>query len=158
MNRQRPLVIRPLRARPAKASAWWLLGGVVLVAALAVQGAVAWLQWRDHQSGLFTEGLHKGDLISVMLKGGQIYYGEFEASDAHAVQLKNVFYVQTLTNPATQQVSNRLLNRKKNDWHAPESMTIALAEMVMIEAVGSQSKLAQLVKTDLQAPPPPAQP
>ena len=83
-----------------------------------------------------------------MLANGQVYYGEFVESDANHLRLTNVYYVQSTVDPQTQQAGNRLVSRRKADWHAPLWMTLPLDKVLMVEAVAPDSRLAQLVKED----------
>ena len=123
--------------------------GLILVALIvlsqAVQGWVTWQQQSGRVANAFAE---KGQLCSVTLTNGQIYYGRFVAANATYLQLQEVYYVQSRVDPATNEVSNALVARRKADWHAPQWMAISLDNVMLIESVGLDSRLAQLIAQD----------
>lgn len=128
-----------------------ILGAVLVLALTTVQSVRAWIEWKAQQRTTLAVDYGPGDIISVMLLGGQIYYGSFAGIDARYIQLKDVYYVQTFVDPATNNQGNRLVSRNKVDWHAPEVTVIALDKTVMVERVGRQSRLAQLIEQDKKA-------
>ena len=132
-----------------------LLGGLLVTALIATQATRAWLDWRAQEHSVLTAGFAMGDPVSVMLVGGQIYYGSFAGSDARHLQLKGVYYVQSFVDPATNNQGNRLVSRNKADWHSPELTVIALDKTVMVERVGKQSRLALLIEQDKKTAPAP---
>jgi hypothetical protein len=124
---------------------------VLLAGVLLVQGVQAWGTWRRESGATAFGTLAPGQLCSVLLTNGQIYYGNFAEADAGHVRLQNVYYVQTSVDPATNQAANRLVNRHKADWHAPEWMLIPADKVVLLEAVGTGSRLAELIEQDRKA-------
>lgn len=126
--------------------------GLVLAAALvATEAAQAWaaLYGGGRSGALSTVAV--GELCSVQLVNGQVYYGSFVDAVAGHVRLKNVYYVQTVVESPGSAQSNRLVNRRKTDWHAPEWTSIPLDKVLMVEAVGAGSRLAQLIEQDQKA-------
>ena len=59
--------------------------------------------------------------------------------------------MQSYTQPDGQP-GNRVVSRKKNDWHGPEWQLLAADKIVSMEAVGPQSQLARLIAQDKAAP------
>jgi hypothetical protein len=55
-----------------------------------------------------------------------------------------VFYVVSQTNPDTKQVNNVLVKRGK-ELHEPDRMYLNPNEVVFVEPVGTNSKVAQLI-------------
>lgn len=119
--------------------------GALLVAAEGVQ---AWASLNREIAAPLPAEIAKGTLCSVMLVNGQIYYGDLDAANRRYVSLRNVYYVQTLPPAPGAAPANRLVNRRKADWHAPTLMSIPADKILMIEAVGPDSPLAGLVKQD----------
>jgi hypothetical protein len=83
-----------------------------------------------------------------MLVNGQIYYGELVDAGPRFVRLQNVYYVQVTTAAPGAAPTNRLVNRRRADWHAPTLTAIPVDKVLMIEAVGNASRLAELIKQD----------
>jgi hypothetical protein len=81
---------------------------------------------------------------AVLLDTGQVYYGKLEAAGTDYPVLRDVFYVQGTMNPETKQVTNILVRRGK-EWHAPDRMILNARHIVLIEPVGTDSKVAQLI-------------
>lgn len=124
--------------------------GLVLAAALvAAQAVQAWTDWR-RTAAATPPGVAAGSLCSVMLVNGQVYYGDCLFDAPGWVGLRDVYYVQVVAAPPGGQPGNRLVSRRKADWHAPAQMTIPLDKVLLIEAVGPASRLAELVKQDRQ--------
>lgn len=137
----------PAAPPPRNLAPWFVMGTLLLV----VQLAQAWALWGRDEPGGPLGGVQRGALCSVMLGNGQVYYGDFVQADARHLRIENVYYVQTTPDPATGQPANRLVSRRKADWHAPQWMSIPLDKVVMVEAVGEGSRLAELVAQDRKA-------
>jgi hypothetical protein len=58
-----------------------------------------------------------------------------------------VYYIQSQVNPDTKAVSNTLV-RRGNEWHGPDRMLLNERHVVLIEPVGTGSKVAQLIAAD----------
>ena len=58
--------------------------------------------------------------------------------------LKDVFYIQSSTNPETKQTMNVLVKRGK-ELHAPDRMNLNPSQIILVEPVGPDSKVAQLI-------------
>lgn len=81
---------------------------------------------------------------AVLLDTGQVYYGKLEAAGSDYPVLRDVFYIQGAMNQETKQVTNILVRRGK-EWHAPDRMILNARHIVLIEPVGIDSKVAQLI-------------
>lgn len=135
----------------ARGAAAWVVA--VSVAGLcAVQAVQAWAMARNGDAAVL-QGIAPGRLCSVLLTNGQVYYGRLVQAGVQQVQVAEVYYVQSAVDPQTHEPGNRLVNRRRNDWHAPESMVIPRDKVVLVEAVGAQSRLAKLIEQDQAAPP-----
>ena len=85
-----------------------------------------------------------GDTQAVLLTTGQLFFGRLEnPNSAHPV-LRDVFYIQSVTDPATKQVNNVLVKRGK-ELHAPETMVLNASTIAYIESVGADSQVAKLI-------------
>lgn len=81
---------------------------------------------------------------AVLLDTGQVYYGKIEALSTPYPILRDVYYVQSTTDPATKQVSNILIRRGK-EWHGPDFTVLNARHIAMVEPVGPTSKVAELI-------------
>jgi hypothetical protein len=82
---------------------------------------------------------------AVLLTNGQVYYGRLEGyGTAHPV-LREVYYIQVQTNSETKEQKNILLKRGK-EWHAPDRMYLNPSQILLVEPVGTESKVADLIR------------
>jgi hypothetical protein len=81
---------------------------------------------------------------AVLLDTGLVYYGKISGLGGAYPILRNVYYIQTSTDPQSKQVNNVLI-RRGNEFHGPEFTVLAARHIVMIEPVGANSKVAQLI-------------
>ena len=105
---------------------------------------------------LFTQGCDKGDFEkqtfkteyqAVLLANGMYYFGKIEKINSRYIELKDVYYVRTFQNPETKQPDNKLFAKSK-DLHLPDRMFINANQVILIEPVSPDSKIAQLMKGD----------
>jgi hypothetical protein len=82
---------------------------------------------------------------AVLLSNGQVYYGRLEGYGTSQPVLREVYYIQVQTNPETKQQTNILLKRGK-EWHAPDRMYLNPNQILLVEPVGTESKVADLIK------------
>jgi hypothetical protein len=114
----------------------WILAGLVVVAA-ATYHLVS--QVRESKLAFTTP------YQAVLLVNGSVYFGHLQNySSGHPI-LVDVYYVVSQTNPETKQTSNVLVKRGK-ELHAPDRMYLNPGEIVFVEPVGVDSKIAQLIK------------
>jgi hypothetical protein len=81
---------------------------------------------------------------AVLLSNGSAYFGRLEGLGTPYPVLKDVFYVQSVTDPQTKQVNNILVKRGK-EWHAPDRMILNANMIVLVEPVSTASRVAQLI-------------
>lgn len=81
---------------------------------------------------------------AVLLSNGSAYFGQLEGLGTPYPVLRDVFYVQSVTDPQTKQVSNILVKRGK-EWHAPDRMILNANMIVLVEPVSTGSRVAQLI-------------
>lgn len=137
-----------------KGSAALIALGIALGALLVgTQAARAWSDWRRVQAVAAPPTGGAGALCSVTLINGQVYYGDCADSAPGYITLRDVYYVQVVPAQPGGQPGNRLVSRRKADWHAPQQMSIPLEKVMLVEAVAPNSRLADLVRQDRQAPP-----
>jgi hypothetical protein len=96
------------------------------------------------QEDLKKENL-KTEYQGVLLLGGTGYFGKIEKIGPRFVEMTEVYYVQNQQNPETKEVQSLLVKRGK-EWHGPDRMYINLAQVIMIEPVGSDSRLYKMIK------------
>jgi len=95
---------------------------------------------------------HKGLEIAtpyaaVLLDNGQVYYGKLTNSGSRFPELTDVYYIQSQANPDTKAV-NSVLVRRGSEWHGPDRMFLNQRHIILIEPVGTNSKVAQLIEAD----------
>ena len=83
----------------------------------------------------------------VLLDNGQVYYGKLANAGSELPELTDVYYIQSQVNQDTKAVSN-ILVRRGNEWHAPDRMFLNQRHIILIEPVGTNSKVAQLIEAD----------
>ena len=81
---------------------------------------------------------------AVFLDNGQVFFGKLSEAGSDYPLLKEVFYVQTQTNPETKEVRSILIKRG-NEWHGPTSMRVNSKHIVVIEPVSAESKVSKLI-------------
>jgi hypothetical protein len=113
----------------------WILVGLLLAAAAAYH---LFLQYRD-STVVFTTPYQ-----AILLTNGSVYFGHLQGyGSAHPV-LVDAYYIVTQTNPETKQASNLLVKRGK-ELHAPDRMYLNPGQLLFVEPVGADSKVAQLI-------------
>jgi hypothetical protein len=86
----------------------------------------------------------EGEYQALFLDNGQVFFGKLSDIGSDYPLLKEVFYVQTQTNPETKEVRSILIKRG-NEWHGPTSMRVNSKHIVVIEPVSAESKVAKLI-------------
>jgi hypothetical protein len=81
---------------------------------------------------------------AVLLINGAVYYGKLEGYGTRNATLTDVFYIVSKTDPTTKQVQNVLVKRGK-ELHEPDRMYLNSSQIVFVEPVGQNSKVAQLI-------------
>jgi len=113
----------------------WVLAGIVVIVA-------AFMFVRDTRPGppvVFTTPYQ-----AVLLTNGTAYFGKLEGYGTARPVLKEVYYIVTQTNPETKQQNNVLVRRGK-ELHEPDIMYLNPNQILCVESVGPNSKVAQLI-------------
>ena len=84
---------------------------------------------------------------AVLLDNGSVYFGKLQGAGTQYPVLTDVYYVQSQVNQDTKEVKNILI-RRGNEWHSPDRMYLNARHIVLIEPVGSNSKVAELIAQD----------
>src|SRR5215469_4877601 len=81
---------------------------------------------------------------AVLLTNGSVYFGHLQDyGTSHPVRT-HIYYVVSQGNPETMQVTNSLVKRGK-ELHEPDRMYLNPNQIVFVESVGPNSKVAQLI-------------
>lgn len=87
---------------------------------------------------------------AVALTNGQVFFGRIDGLDGNYTVLRDVFYIQSRQNPESKEVTNVLIKRG-GEAHAPDRMVINRQQVLLIEPVGADSKIAKLISEQIQA-------
>ena len=87
---------------------------------------------------------------AVLLDNGNLYYGKLSNAGSSFPELTDVYYIQNAVNQETKAVTS-LLVRRGNEWHGPDRMFLNEHHIILIEPVGTSSKVAQLIEADKQS-------
>ena len=82
---------------------------------------------------------------AVLLTNGSAYFGHLSGYGGPHPVLTDVYYIVSQTNPQTQQATPALVKRGK-ELHEPDRMYLNPAQILFVETVGSNSKVAQLIE------------
>jgi hypothetical protein len=81
---------------------------------------------------------------AVLLTNGSVYFGHLQDYGSPHPVLADVFYVVSQTDPETKQIKSSLIKRGK-EMHEPDRMYLNPGQIVFVESVGTNSKVAQLI-------------
>jgi hypothetical protein len=81
---------------------------------------------------------------AVLLTNGSVYFGHLHGFGGRQPYLTDVYYIVTQTNPETKQSNNVLVKRGK-ELHEPDRMYLNPNQLLFVEPVGINSKVAQLI-------------
>ena len=96
------------------------------------------------------------DYQAVFLDNGQVFFGKISDTGSPYLMLREVYYVQTLVEQ-DQKKSANILVKRGSEWHSPEFMRINTRHVLVIEPVGSDSRVAKLIQEAKVAPAPKAE-
>jgi hypothetical protein len=111
---------------------------VIILSALIIAVGAAWWLFESRSPAMTTP------YQAVLLSNGSAYFGRLEGLGTAYPVLREVFYVQSVQDQNTKQVSNILVKRGK-EWHAPDRMIINANMIVLVEPVSPGSRVAQLI-------------
>ena len=84
---------------------------------------------------------------AVLLDNNQLYYGKHVNAGSNFPELTDVYYIQSQVNQETKEVKSVLV-RRGNEVHGPDRMFLNERHVVLLEPVGTSSKVAQLIEAD----------
>lgn len=84
---------------------------------------------------------------AVLLDNNQLYYGKLVNAGSNFPELTDVYYIQSQVNQETKEVKSVLV-RRGNEVHGPDRMFLNERHVVLLEPVGTSSKVAQLIEAD----------
>jgi hypothetical protein len=136
---QDPAALRP-PGLPKKSISPYLriLAAIIL---LAIGAAAAVMVTRRTAAGVAFETPYQ----AVLLSNGSVYFGKLQGLGTAFPVLTDVFYVQNVPNPETKQNSTVLVKRGK-ELHSPSRMLLNASQIVLVEPVGANSRVAQLIE------------
>ncbi|OGP71573.1 MAG: hypothetical protein A2Y80_02855 [Deltaproteobacteria bacterium RBG_13_58_19] len=87
---------------------------------------------------------------AIFLDNGQVFFGKLSDPGSSFLTLRDVYYVQTLVE--REKKTANLLVKRGSEWHNPDFMRINRRHVVVIEPVGPDSRVAQLIREARTAP------
>jgi hypothetical protein len=122
--------------------ALWIGPAAIILAALILAMAIVLAAWMTNRTRTVT---FDKPYQAVLLSNNQVYYGRLEGYGTSQPILREVYYVQVSTNPQTHENTNILLKRGR-EWHAPDRMYLNPNQILLVEPVGEDSKVADLIR------------
>jgi hypothetical protein len=116
----------------------WIVAGLLVIVA-AVWNIVGQVQGSFKQFPTRYE--------AVVLVNGAVYFGRLQGYGGRSPILTEAYYIISQQDPATKQVKNVLVKRGK-ELHEPDRMYLNSAQILYVEPVGPDSKVAQLIAQD----------
>jgi hypothetical protein len=113
----------------------WIVAGILVIAAAAWHLAA-------HFRGSAVE--FSTPYQAVLLSNGSVYFGHLQGFGGRQPVLTEVYYITSQTNSETKQTTNVLIKRGK-ELHEPDRMFLNPNQIVFVESVGANSKVAQLI-------------
>jgi hypothetical protein len=100
-----------------------------------------------------------GDLVSVTLVSGQVFFGTLDAASRTTIHLRDVSFAQLppqAARGADQDAEPRapsIVRRKDNAWAQADEMAIPAERMGFMETVGADSHMARFIANARSQPP-----
>jgi hypothetical protein len=131
----------PAHPEPTINRTRWAVAGciVCLLIGLFVGHTATYLAMHRHRGTAFATPYQ-----AILLSNGAVYYGKLAGYGSRTPTLTDVFYIVSKTDPNTKQVTNVLVKRGK-ELHGPDRMYLNASQIVFVEPVGPDSKVAQLI-------------
>ncbi len=117
----------------------WITGVICLFLGVVIGHMITYHHMEHHDRATFTTPYQ-----AVLLSNGAVYYGKLSGFGSHNPSLTDIFYIVSKTDPETKQVTNVLVKRGK-ELHGPDRMYLNANQIVYVEPVGADSKVAQLI-------------
>ena len=118
--------------------------GALIIVAVLLALAVGWLAGTEIKLRRTEAVVFASHYQAVLFANGSVYYGKLEGYGTSNPVLTDVFYIVTQANPETKQTTNVLVKRGK-ELHGPDRMYINPNQIVFVEPVGPDSKVARLI-------------
>jgi len=83
---------------------------------------------------------------AVLLSNGSVYFGQLQGFGSEYPVLTDVYYVQSNVNPETKAVVGNSLVKRGKEWHGPDRMILNAKNIVFLEPVGLDSRVAKLIE------------
>ena len=124
-----------------KQSRWnlWIVLGCLVCLLLVLGTGCAVPQKAESQPITFSTPYQ-----AVLLANNSVYFGKLAGWGTRSPVLTDVFYIISKTNPDNKQVQNALVKRGK-ELHGPDRMYLNTNQIIFVEPVGPDSKVAQLI-------------
>jgi hypothetical protein len=130
------IAMKKQRGSSALVQVVWILVGVLVAAAVGYNFVT---HYRESHV-VFTTPYQ-----AVLLTNGAVYFGHLQDYGSPHPVLIDAYYIVTESDPNTKQASNVLVKRGK-ELHAPDRMYLNPSQIVLVEPVGTTSKVAQLIE------------
>ena len=117
-------------------------GREVLIGAIIIAIAIVAASWMSKRSHTIT---FDKPYQAVLLSNGQVYYGRLDGYGTDAPVLREVYYVQSVVNPQTKEATN-ILQKRGREWHGPDRMYLNPSQILLVEPVGTDSRVADLIR------------
>ena len=117
----------------------WMIAGLVLIVA-GIMLIVEHMRGSHNSEVKFSTPYQ-----AVLLTNGSVYFGKLQGYGSSTPELTQVYYVVSQTNPETKQVTNSLI-RRGQELHKPDRMYLNPRQILFVEPVGTDSRVAQLIK------------
>jgi hypothetical protein len=114
----------------------WILAGLLVIGAVMYHFVE---HFRESRMAFATP------YQAILLTNGSVYFGHLQGYETGHPVLTDVFYIVTQTNPQTKQSNNILVKRGK-ELHAPDRMYLNPSQLLFVEPVGENSKVAELIR------------
>jgi hypothetical protein len=114
----------------------WIVAGLVVIAT-----AITYIVRSTHSSSVEFSTSYQ----AVLLTNGSVYFGHLQGYGAPHPTLTDVYYIVTQNDPATKQTKPVLVKRGK-ELHEPDRMYLNPGQILLVETVGPNSKVAQLIE------------
>jgi hypothetical protein len=114
----------------------------LIFAALIIAGAILGNAWIvTHPRAVSFDQTYQ----AVMLSNNAVYFGKLAGYGTDNPVLSEVYYVETVVDPKTK-LQNNILTRRARVWHSPDKMYLNPKQIVSVEPVGPDSRVAELIK------------
>ena len=114
----------------------------LIYAALIVAAAILGNAWMvSHPRAISFDQAYQ----AVLLSNNNLYFGKLQGYGTENPVLSEVYYLQAILDPQTKQQTS-ILRKRGKEWHSPDKMYINPKQIVLVEPVGPNSRVAELIK------------